>query len=91
MKFVKQTFADGVTLDFNEFIDCEIKDCVVAYYGGKFTLVRTQFNNVRFAVGGSANDTLVFLNLVRAHGEDLLKQLLDKRGKIAPDITTAIN
>ena len=54
MKFEKQTFTEDITLDYNEFFDCEIKDCKIIYFGGKFALVRTKLKNVRFTVGGSA-------------------------------------
>ncbi len=91
MKFENQTFTDDVTLDYNEFIDCEIKDCVVFYYGGKYSLVRTKLANIRFGLGGPANDTLSFLKLVRANGPHLLEQLLDQGPQPAPDQTVTIN
>ena len=91
MRFKNQTFTEDVTLDYNEFIDCEIKDCVVFFHGGKFTLVRTKLTNVRFALAGPANDTLSFLKLVRANGPDLLDQLLDQGPQPVPDQTVTIN
>lgn len=91
MKFEKQTFTDDITLDYNEFIDCEIKNCTIFYYGGKFTLVRTKFTNVHFGVGGSANDTLVFLRIVRATGQNMLDALLDQGYQPVPDPSTTIN
>ncbi len=91
MKFENQTFTDNVTLDYNEFIDCEIKDCVVFYYGGKFSLVRTRFTNTRFGLGGPANDTLAFLKLVRANGPQLLEELLNQGPQPTPDQTVTIN
>jgi hypothetical protein len=77
MRFVNQSFKDGVTLDYNEFIDCDIRDCLVLYYGGDFTLLRTTLTNVRFGLGGSANNTLNFLRLVRAANPRLLDELLN--------------
>jgi len=91
MKFEKQTFTDDVTLDYNEFIDCEIRGCRVYYYGGKFTLIRTKLTNVSFGLGGPANDTLSFLKLVRANGPNLLDQLLDQGDQPIPDQTVTIN
>ena len=91
MKFKNQTFTDDITLDFNEFIDCEIKDCKILYYGGKFLLVRTKFINVQFGLGGPANDTLTFLRLVRANGPHLLDQLLDQGTQPVPDQSVTIN
>jgi hypothetical protein len=86
MKFEGKTFTKDVTLDYNEFIDCEIKECVIWFYGGKFSLLRTKLTNVRFAVGAAAQDTLQFLKMVRATGPNLLEELLNfgdqpKRGE----------
>lgn len=78
MKFEGQVFESDITLDYNEFVDCEVKNCVVFYYGGNFSMVRTKFNNVRFALGGPANQTLAFLRVVRANGPHLIEELLDQ-------------
>jgi len=78
MKFERQVFESDVTLDYNEFVDCELRNCVVFYYGGNFSLVRTKLNNVRFALGGPANQTLAFLRFVRANGPQLIDELLDQ-------------
>jgi hypothetical protein len=91
MRFVKQTFTDSVTLDYNEFIDCEIKNCVVLFYGGDFTLLRTTLTNVRFGLGGPANNTLNFLRLVRAASPHLLDELLNAAPGPAPDQSVTIN
>lgn len=91
MRFVKQTFTTDVTLDYNEFIDCEIKDCVVFFYGGEFSLVRTKLNNVRFGLGGPANSTLNFLRLVRATSPGLLNELLDQGPQPTPDQSVTFN
>ena len=91
MKFENQTFTDDVTLDYNEFIDCEIKDCKILFYGNDFSLIRTKFTNVQFGLGGPANITLAFLRLVRANGPHLLDQLLDQGTQPEPDQTITIN
>ena len=78
MRFEKQTFTTDITLDYNEFIDCEIKDCVVFFHGGTFSLIRTKLTNVRFGLSGAAHQTLMFLRLVRSSGPHLLDQLLDQ-------------
>jgi len=91
MKFEKQTFTEDVTLDYNEFIDCEIKGCMVSYHGGQFNLIRTKLTNVRFGLGGPANATLAFLRLVRANGPHLLDELLDQGEQPKPDQTVTIN
>ncbi len=91
MKFKNQTFTDDITLDYNEFIDCDIKNCTVLFYGGKFALIRTKFSNVRFGVGGAANDTLAFLRVVRTSSQAALDSLLDQGYQPVPDQTTTIN
>ena len=42
MRFTGQVFTSDVTLDYNEFVDCEFRGCTVLYHGGTFSLVRTQ-------------------------------------------------
>jgi hypothetical protein len=91
MRFSKQTFTTDVTLDYNEFIDCEIRDCTVLFHGGEFSLVRTKLTNVRFGLAGPANNTLVFLRLVRAHGPNLINELLDAASAPKPDQSITIN
>ncbi len=91
MRFVKQTFATDVTLDYNEFVDCEIRDCIVFFYGGEFSLVRTKLVNVRFALAGPANNTLNFLKLVKANGSHLLDELLTQGEQPAPERNVTIN
>ena len=91
MRFVKQSFTDDVTLDYNEFIDCEISNCLVLFHGGDFTLLRTTLTNVRFGLGGPANNTLNFLRLVRAANPRLLDELLNATPGPVPDQSVTIN
>jgi len=91
MRFVKQLFTTDVTLDYNEFIDCEIKDCVVFFHGGDFSLVGTKLTNVRFGLGGPANSTLGFLRLIRANGPHLLEALLNQGEQPVQDGQVTIN
>jgi hypothetical protein len=92
MRFVKQVFTGGqVTLDYNEFVDCEMRDCLLVYHGGEFSLVRTKLVNVRFGLGGAANNTLGFLKLVRANGQELLDSLLDQGPQPEPGQSVTIN
>jgi hypothetical protein len=91
MRFVKQVFTTDVTLDYNEFIDCEFRDCVVYFHGGEFSLVRTTFNNVRYALAGPANNTLSFMRLIRANAPHLINQLLDAQPAPTPDQSVTIN
>jgi hypothetical protein len=91
MRFVKQTFTNDVTLDYNEFVDCEISNCLVLFHGGDFTLLRTTLTNVRFGLGGPANNTLNFLRLVRAASPRLLDELLNAAPGPVPDQSVTIN
>jgi hypothetical protein len=92
MKFVGQVFDGGeVTLDYNEFVDCEMRGCVLTFYGGEFSLVRTRLEKVQFALGGAANNTLSFLRLVRANGPALLDGLLDAGPQPEPGQGVTIN
>jgi len=53
-------------MDYNQFVGGVIKNCVVYYYGGDFSLSETRMENVRFAMAGgrkwridvSADDSL---------------------------------
>jgi hypothetical protein len=91
MRFIKQTFTDDVTLDYNEFVDCEIRNCLVLFHGGDFTLLRTTLTNVRFGLGGPANNTLNFLRLVRAASPRLLDELLNAAPEPVSDQSVTIN
>ena len=91
MRFVKQTFTSDVTLDYNEFVDCEISNCLVLFHGGDFTLLRTTLTNVRFGLGGPANNTLNFLRLVRAANARLLDELLNAAPAPVSDQSVTIN
>jgi hypothetical protein len=91
VRFIKQVFTTDVTLDYNEFIDCEFRDCAVMFHGGEFSLVRTTLSNVRFGLSGAANNTLAFLRLVRAHGPQLVDELLDAAPAPKPDQSITIN
>lgn len=91
MRFVNQTFTTDITLDYNEFVDCEIKDCVVFFHGGEFSLVRTKLTNVRFGLGGAANTTLNFLRLVRATNPKLITELLDQGPQPSAEQSLMIN
>lgn len=89
MRFENQTFANTtVTLDFNQFVNCTIADCVVLSHGGDFTLAGTTLIRCKFGVGGMANNTLQFLKLVRASGPKLLDELLTQGPAIGPDQVT---
>ena len=86
MRFENQAFAGvTVTLDYNQFLNCVLRDCLVICHGGDFSLVNTTLINCRFGVEGMANTTLQFLKLVRASGPQLLEELLGQGPQPTPD------
>ena len=86
MRFENQVFSGvTVTLDYNEFHNCTIRDCLVSCHGGDFVLAHTTLVNCRFGVEGMANTTLQFLKLVRANGPHLLEDLLGQGPQPTPD------
>jgi hypothetical protein len=85
LKFENQTFTTDVTLDCNEFIDCVIKNCVIYYQGGWFSMIRTQFDNVRFGVGGPAQNVLLFLRMIRITHPVAVDELLDGAPQPTPE------
>ncbi|MFO1400034.1 MAG: hypothetical protein U1F30_02280 [Steroidobacteraceae bacterium] len=91
MRFVGQVFTSDVTLDYNEFVDCEFRGCTLLYHGGTFSLVRTRFTNVRFGLGAAANNTLAFLRLVRSQGPHLVDELLAAAPAPSADQSLTIN
>lgn len=91
MRFVKQTFTEDVTLDYNEFVDCEIRNCTLLYHGGEFSLVRTKLTNVRFGLRGAANSTLAFLRLVRSASPGGIEELLNQGPQPANQQSIEIN
>ncbi len=88
MRFENSRFTTDVTLDYNQFINCRIENCVVLFHGGDFSLVGTTLTNVRFGLGGPANSTLAFLRLVRAASPNALQELLDGGPQPAPGQVT---
>ena len=86
MRFENQTFRNvTINLDYNEFVNCTIRDCTVMCYGGDFSLTHTTLANCKFGVAGMANSTLQFLKLVRSSGPNLLQELLDQGPQPTPD------
>lgn len=84
MRFEKQVFTTDVTLDFNEFIDCEIRNCTVHFHGGDFSLQRTKLTNVSYRLAGPAHSTVQFLKLVRATGSHIFDELMNQGDQPTP-------
>ena len=78
MRFENQTFTTDVTLDYNQFIGGVIKNCVVYYYGGDFSLSETRMENVRFAMAGAANGALMFLRMIRSLNPQAFEELMSQ-------------
>ena len=78
MRFENQIFTTDVTLDYNQFIGGVIKNCVVFYYGGDFSLSETRMENVRFAMAGAANGALMFLRMIRSLNPQAFEELMSE-------------
>ena len=76
MHFEKQVFTTDVTLDYNEFVDCEFKNCKIFYHGGPFSVVNGKFSQVSYMFGGDANNTLGFLRMLHSITPQLIDELL---------------
>src|SRR5258707_14700011 len=63
MRFENQIFTTDVTLDYNQFIGGVIKNCVVFYYGGGFSLSETRIEKVRFAMAGAPKRAFMFFRV----------------------------
>jgi hypothetical protein len=84
MKFEKQKLTGDVTIDYNEFVDCEFENCTIFYHGGDFKLTRVKFVNVRFGLAHSANSTLMFLRFLRDVLPKSFEELLANVSKSTP-------
>ena len=91
MRYTNQTFTTDVTLDGNEYIDCEIKDCIVFFNGGTYVLVRTKLTNVRYGLRGAANQTLMFLRMIRATSAPAFESLFTQDQQLILDKSVTIN
>jgi hypothetical protein len=78
MRFENQVFTSDVTLDYNQFVGGVVRNCVVFYYGGDYSLVNARLQNVRFALGGAANNTLTFLRMLRAMNPTAFEELMNQ-------------
>jgi hypothetical protein len=78
MRFENQIFTTDVTLDYNQFIGGVIKNCVVYYHGGDFSLSDTRMENVRFAMAGPANGALMFLRMIRSLNPQAFEELMSQ-------------
>ena len=55
----------NVTVDFNEYIDCEFNDCEIVYKGGKLPVFENcRFSNCQFSLIEKADNTIGYLSFL---------------------------
>ncbi|MGD8593167.1 MAG: hypothetical protein PVF82_10070 [Gammaproteobacteria bacterium] len=54
-----------VTVDFNEYIDCEFNDCEILYKGGNLPVFENcKFNNCQYSLVDKADNTIGYLSFL---------------------------
>lgn len=79
MRFENKVITEDTSLDYNEFINCEFKNCKVIYHGGAFYINKVTFTNVQYVLVGSANDTLQYMKFLRNMSQELFEQLMNSK------------
>ncbi|MBM3150010.1 MAG: hypothetical protein FJZ88_08325 [Chloroflexi bacterium] len=80
MRYTKKTFSgDEVLLDGNEYYECIFTNCRLVYRGGgDMSIVGCTFDNPQWVFGGSAANTIRFLEAIyRDGGRMLIEQTFD--------------
>lgn len=77
MQFVKQRFTEDVSIDNNEFIDCEFENCRLIFGGGEFFFRRVTLINVRFEITRAVSEKLLFLRSSEDPDYEAFEQLFD--------------
>ena len=85
MRYTAMKF-DGknVTVDFDEFVDCEFTNCEIIYEGGRLPVFENcVFNNCRFSLKQKADNTLGYLtflyqNLAGSGGKAFVEEVIAK-------------
>lgn len=85
MKYTGKKF-DGanVTLDFNEYVDCEFSGCEMIYKGGNLPVFENcNFSQCRFSLVEKAQNTLDYLaflyqNMAETGGQAFAEEQLAK-------------
>jgi hypothetical protein len=85
MKYTANKFKDNnVTVDFNEYVDCEFDGCQIIFKGGNLPIFeRCQFNNCQFSLLERADNTLGYLaflyqNLGSSGGQAFVEEQIAK-------------
>jgi DNA-binding transcriptional regulator WhiA len=82
MRFENTTITQDVTVDYNEFINCEFQNCKFIYHGGSFYISNCKFTNVQYVLAGQAHDTLTYLRFLKNLNPELLEQLLSEKASV---------
>ena len=79
--YQRDVYVENVTLDYNEFTDCEFRNCALVFAGGHYLMTRCKFDNVRFGCIDAAERTLVFLRFINTapNGRQLIDELFRAR------------
>jgi len=85
MKYTAKKFdGDNVTVDFNEYVECEFSNCEIIFKGGNLPVFeKCVFNNCRFSLTEKADNTLGYLSFLYQHmagsgGKAFVERLLAK-------------
>ena len=85
MKYTAEKFnADNVTVDFNEYVDCEFNTCEIIFKGGNLPVFdHCVFSNCRFSLIENADNTLGYLsflyqNLAGSGGKAFVEEQIAK-------------
>lgn len=83
MRFENQQFEGGeIALDYNEFVNCTFKHCVLSYHGGNFSFQgQITIDHVQFTVSEHAARTLEFLKALKTVMPQVYEQLIDQAGQ----------
>lgn len=57
-------FTDNLVIDGMNLKNAKIKNCVIHYCGGGFSMIDSEMNNCEFKFYGSAANTLTFIKAV---------------------------
>lgn len=66
MKYTAKKFSgDNVTVDFNEYVECEFNNCQIIFKGGNLPVFeRCVFSDCRFSLTERADNTLGYLSFL---------------------------
>ena len=79
MKFEGKTFlGETISLDYNDFVKCEFRDCNLIYHGfGTVGIVDCSFYLVRWTFSDAASHTIDFLTALYSGSGEGGKKLIE--------------